>query len=672
MDVTVRDLTVSVAKQDKKEDSSKVLLKDVCFHAAPSELVALMGPSGAGKTTLLNQLVGQGTKGLKTSGNIRFGENHEVTGCESTVANRGSTGPSQDVNGVRSQVGYVTQDDIMYESLTPRENLNFAACFLQAGSTAAERASSVDMVLEKLHLQSCADTVVGTPGLVKGISGGERKRTNVAMSLLGLPALMLLDEPTSGLDAKMAYELMADLSAVAEQGCTIIATIHQPSEACFQHFTKVLLLSAGRVAYFGPVKGLADRLTTLGFQMPERVPLPEVLLDILEVSAEDKAEEHTARLQALFDASEPMPLTEEQVMARVSSGGAGLNSMAVNAPADPVDDEAAADDNAAKPDRLVQRLGFCGQIVVLTRRNVLSLRRNKVLTVVRIMQTIMSTILISWIFVQLPGDLTGVRSRLFGTFMLGIAQMLFAMIGVVNTFPAERAIFLRESQDRWYHPVSYYLSTVVIDSIMQCCFPIFVLIGYFLIGLNSSVERVLVFYVTLCVLSNAGSATGFIVSASVSNVAAGLSIAPGLMMPNLLLAGVFLPVNALPQPFRVLSYLSIARYALQALIFNEFTCEVDTACGPAQRMLNGEACANSPCNFCCSATDVLTTGGVCPVVTCDDALMFLKMELDEAWPTGDTTGEAVLHNLLALLVVTILFRMLGLVALLIAYRRAVK
>lgn len=107
----------------------------------------------------------------------------------------------------------------------------------------------MDTVIEKLNLKKCADTVVGSPGLVRGISGGERKRTNVALSLLGNPALLLLDEPTSGLDSKMSDSLMKDVKQITEQGCTVVATIHQPSEAVFCRFDKVLLLETGRVAW---------------------------------------------------------------------------------------------------------------------------------------------------------------------------------------------------------------------------------------------------------------------------------------------------------------------------------------------------------------------------------------------------------------------------------------
>jgi len=204
MQVCVTDLTVIVKDNNK---AIKHLLQSVTFIAEPGDVVALMGPSGAGKTTLLNCLAGRGMKG-------------DVGGS--------ATYSGHCLKDARSCIGYVTQDDIMYETLTPRENLTFASSFELAHLPRSDRCRAVEDAVDKLRLGQCADTVLGTPGLVRGISGGERKRTNVAMSLLGQPSLLLMDEPTSGLDSKMAAGLMMDVGEVAKQGCTVIATIHQP------------------------------------------------------------------------------------------------------------------------------------------------------------------------------------------------------------------------------------------------------------------------------------------------------------------------------------------------------------------------------------------------------------------------------------------------------------
>lgn len=111
-------------------------------------------------------------------------------------------------------------------------------------------------------------------------------------------------------------------------------------------------------------------------------------------------------------------------------------------------------------------------------------------------QSVASSLLIGLIFVQLERNMSSLQPRLFSSFLLVFAQFLFALLGVVNAFPAERAVFLRETQDKLYHPAAFYLAKVMIDTMMQSFFPILVVaISYPLIGLNGeSAVRVLWFY----------------------------------------------------------------------------------------------------------------------------------------------------------------------------------
>ena len=370
----------------------------------------------------------------------------------------------------------------------------------------------VETVIEKLNLTKCADTVVGSPGLVRGISGGERKRTNVALSLLGSPSLLLLDEPTSGLDSKMSDSLMRDVKQITEQGCTVVATIHQPSEAVFMRFDKVLLLETGRVAYYGYISNLRASLSNLGFSCPQGVPLPELLLDVLESPEGAEGAGHRERLVKLKQLS----LTESAMQ--------GSSEPTVESP------------------KVDSRANFCRQLAVLLKRELVNVKRNKALTVVRTVQSVASSFLIGFIFIQLERNMSSLQPRLFSSFLLVFAQFLFALLGVVNAFPAERAVFLRETQDKLYHPAAFYLAKVAVDTVMQSLFPILVVaISYPLIGLNGEkAERILWFYAIMAVVSNCGAGLGFIVSAAVPSVNLALSIAPGLVMPQLLLAGIFI------------------------------------------------------------------------------------------------------------------------------------
>lgn len=206
---------------------------------------------------------------------------------------------------------------------------------------------------------------------------------------------------------------------------------------------------------------------------------------------------------------------------------------------------------------------------------------------------------------------------------------------------------------------------------MQCAFPILVVaISYPLIGLNGeSADRVLIFYFIMAVVSNCGAAVGFCVSAAVPSVNLALSIAPALVMPQLLLGGLFIKIEDLYQPFNAISYLMVARYAVQATVVNEFTCSEKTECNAAVwRISSPDLCDDSPCDFCCTAHEMMASGGICPVLTCDQGIASLGM--DEIWPMGETHVETIFYNIIALLVLMFLFRLQGLNILMISYRRA--
>lgn len=106
----------------------------------------------------------------------------------------------------------------------------------------------------KLSLGKCQHTMIGIPGRVKGLSGGERKRLAFASEALTDPPLLLCDEPTSGLDSFMAHSVLQVLKGLANKGKTIILTIHQPSSEIFGLFDKILLMAEGRIAFLGTPK----------------------------------------------------------------------------------------------------------------------------------------------------------------------------------------------------------------------------------------------------------------------------------------------------------------------------------------------------------------------------------------------------------------------------------
>jgi ABC-type multidrug transport system ATPase subunit len=170
---------------------------------------------------------------------------------------------------VRQMIAFVAQDDSLQVTSTPREAIYFSAKLRLPRSTRDSQLEKLTTrMITELGLTSCADTIVGG-ALIKGISGGERKRTSVGVELVTKPALVFLDEPTSGLDSFSAVQLCQVLKKVANAGASVLFTNHQPSSAIFNSFDHLILLNKGRVMYQGSVLNVPDYFEKHGYPCPE-------------------------------------------------------------------------------------------------------------------------------------------------------------------------------------------------------------------------------------------------------------------------------------------------------------------------------------------------------------------------------------------------------------------
>jgi ABC-type multidrug transport system ATPase subunit/pSer/pThr/pTyr-binding forkhead associated (FHA) protein len=234
VEIEALGITLEVPDRDNPRQPKR-LLDDVTFKCRPGDLVALMGPSGAGKTTLLTVLNGY----LRpTRGEVRVnGENLYAV-----------------YEALRGSIGYVPQDDIVHPELTVIEAIRYSAKFrLPSDYSEQEIERRVEQVIKDLGLESVKHLEIGKPER-KVLSGGQRKRVNIALELVTDPALMFLDEPTSGLAADDTVSLIDLLSNLAKrQGKTIIVTIHQPAREEYEKFNIAFVMGfGGEPVYFGP------------------------------------------------------------------------------------------------------------------------------------------------------------------------------------------------------------------------------------------------------------------------------------------------------------------------------------------------------------------------------------------------------------------------------------
>ncbi len=203
--------------------NSKNGIHGFSFNLESGQLVAIMGGSGVGKSTLLSLMTGR----LKPDKGRICVNGHPIDSPDS-----------------KQLLGYVPQDDLLIEELTVYENLWFTARFCFDRFTPDELAERVDAVLKDLDLLDIKTLKVGSP-LRKTISGGQRKRLNIALELIREPAILYLDEPTSGLSSADSEKVMMLLKEQTHRGRLVVVNIHQPSSEIYKLFDRLWLLDKG-------------------------------------------------------------------------------------------------------------------------------------------------------------------------------------------------------------------------------------------------------------------------------------------------------------------------------------------------------------------------------------------------------------------------------------------
>ncbi len=224
-------------------------LHNIYFHEESGTLVGVLGGSGVGKTTLLNVLSGMAQP---DEGEVR------INGYDLY-----SEAGKERLKGV---IGFVPQDDLLIEELTVFQNLYYNARMCLDNHSAEELAEAVDTILTDMDLFEIRDLKVGNP-LNKVISGGQRKRLNIALELIREPTILFADEPTSGLSSVDSETVMNLLKELTYKGKLVIINIHQPGSDIYKMFDKVIFIDRGgfQIFYGNPTEAVVYFKTMAGF-----------------------------------------------------------------------------------------------------------------------------------------------------------------------------------------------------------------------------------------------------------------------------------------------------------------------------------------------------------------------------------------------------------------------
>ncbi|RXG68225.1 Protein white [Armadillidium vulgare] len=215
------------------------------------------------------------------------------------------------------------QEDLFYRNdESQREQLVFQASLrMDRHIPSEQRMKRVEEVMMQMSLWECRDTLIGIPGRIKGISGGETKRLAFACEVLTDPPLLFCDEPTTGLDSFMAQTIVSAMKDLSSMGKTIISTIHQPSSEVFALFDRVLLLSEGRLAYLGLTSDALKFFSGMGKTCPLNYNPADFFISTLAIKPGEEEESlaFTREICDTFEKSEDMRAIEEAAKNNMTS-----------------------------------------------------------------------------------------------------------------------------------------------------------------------------------------------------------------------------------------------------------------------------------------------------------------------------------------------------------------
>ncbi|XP_072028289.1 broad substrate specificity ATP-binding cassette transporter ABCG2-like [Amphiura filiformis] len=540
----------------KKED--KVILNDVSGVFRPG-MNAIMGPTGGGKTSLLDILAGRKDK----------------KGLSGTVLINGLPQPYD----FRLISGYVVQDDVVMGTLTVQENLAFSAALrLPPIVSDEERKQRVLDVIEELALQDCANSQIGGE-FIRGISGGERKRTNIGMELIIKPSILFMDEPTTGLDASTAGSVMSTMALLSKRGRTIIFSIHQPRFSIFRLFDKLHLLSKGETVYHGPNTELLEYFASLGYICEEHNNPADFFLDVVienqaAVTSDKVGDPQFADDMLASDAAERGQRPRADTIGRHTSLAVYFKRSKYYQDMEHETRcifESYERKEGAIAASVTYPTSFSTQFRYCSKRAFLNYLRNPKSSYGQVLMILFMALLVGMIFYQVDKSATsGIQDRVGAFFFIGLLVQSMNN-GAVELFLDERVVFIHESATGFYRVSSYFVSKIFADLLPQRTLPtlLFAAITYYMIGLRPEPEHFFIYTLNLVLSTWTSCGIFFLIGASVSKFAnAELFIAITFVL-QMLFVGFLINIESLPVWLAWLEYLNLARYSYKILSINE-------------------------------------------------------------------------------------------------------
>ncbi|CAD5212259.1 unnamed protein product [Bursaphelenchus okinawaensis] len=535
-----RNLNVSVPQQSgrffKRTDEYRQVLNNVSGVAEPGEILAIMGESGAGKTTLLNVLMQQNLRKLQIAGEVEI------------------NGEAVSKYELKKMSAYVQQHDLFVGSIKVKEQLVFSAKMRMGRKyTNAQKMERVNEVIEKMGLTNCQNTVIGQR-FQKSISLGEKKRLAFASELITDPSIMFCDEPTSGLDAFMAKQVIISLRKMADEGRTIVITIHQPSSQIFEMFHKVCFMGMGKVIYLGPATKVTKFFAKVGYPMADYTNPAEHAIKSLAVKEGEEKHACQQRVEEVAKMYEESPMAEKY-RARIC---------------DPVSEKRVKLGNQDVRDRPTFAAPWYTQLLCLTKRSAMCILRDPFILKLRIIQIALTAVIVGTIYFQPEMKRENVLTY-DGIMFNTVRDMNFMFLfPCVLVFTEELPVTMRETHAYVYRIHLYFIAKNLAELLQYLILPfIYSNIVYFMTGvMELTVQKYLTYILISITMCNTATSIGYATSCIMGTAEVAVQLLPLFTLPMLLFGGLFINITSVPEYLKWLKYISWYRYAFESFMIN--------------------------------------------------------------------------------------------------------
>ncbi|XP_052729464.1 ABC transporter G family member 22 isoform X4 [Vigna angularis] len=508
-----------------------------------------MGPSGSGKTSLLNLLGGRL--------------------IQSTIGGSITYNDQPYSKFLKSRIGFVTQDDVLFPHLTVRETLTYAARLRLPNILTKEQKEKRALdVIEELGLERCQDTMIGG-SYVRGVSGGERKRVCIGSEIIINPSLLFLDEPTSGLDSTTALRIVQLLHDIAEAGKTVVITIHQPSSRLFHKFDKLILLGKGSLLYFGKASEAMDYFQFIGCAPLITMNPAEFLLDLangnvndISVPSElkDRVQVGNAEVETCNDkpsASVVQEYLEEAYDSRVAE----IEKTKLMVPV-PLDEELKSKIYSSKRQ---WGASWFEQFSILFSRGFKE-RKHDYFSWLRITQVLSTAVILGLLWWQSDANNPkGLQDQAGLLFFIAVFWGFFPVFTAIFTFPQERAMLTKERTTDMYRLSAYFVARTTSDLLLDLVLPVFfLLVVYFMASLRLSAGRFFLSILTVFLCIIAAQGLGLAIGATLMDLKRATTLASVTVMTFMLAGGFF--VQKVPIFISWIRYLSFNYHTYKLLL----------------------------------------------------------------------------------------------------------